>query len=150
VARGLPLVNRAHRFVDSRAVRMRGSCAKPDRGGCVVSPKTIAVAGLSAIAIAASGCSGDSDPEAEFRAAFEKEFGAAPWYHHITGIKVKDDGFVLRTDLAPKRPVGGSDFDAVGVICRAAWGVATETGAIDSGEFVNVKDRDGVGILSCA
>jgi len=50
-----------------------------------VSPKAIAVAGLIAIAIAASGCSGDSDPEAEFRAAFEKEFSAAPWYHHITG-----------------------------------------------------------------
>ena len=142
-------------------------------------PRIIVVAGLSAIAIAASGCSGDSDAEAEsppattteqvetqppaqstvdmakFRAAFKKNFGVAARYHHITGIKVKDGGLVLRTDLAPK-----SDFDAVGAICGEAYGVAIETGAIDSGEYVNVhgladvasdsKDRDGVGILSCA
>ena len=110
-----------------------------------MSPKAIAVAGMSAIALAASGCGGDSDPDAEFRAAFKKKFGVAPRYHHITGIKVKDGGLVLRTDFAPK-----SDFDAVGAICGEAYGVAIETGAIDSGEFVNVKDRDGVGILSCA
>ena len=30
----------------------------------MVSPKAIAVAGLSALAIAVSGCSGDSDPDA--------------------------------------------------------------------------------------
>jgi len=100
---------------------------------------------MSAIALAASGCGGDSDPDAEFRAAFKKKFGVAPRYHHITGIKVKDGSLVLRTDFAPK-----SDFDAVGAICGEAYGVAIETGAIDSGEFVNVKDRDGVGILSCA
>ena len=52
-----------------------------------MSGRAIAVAGLSAIALAASGCGGDSDPEAEFRAAFEKEVSGAPWYHHITGIK---------------------------------------------------------------
>ena len=55
----------------------------------MVSRRAIVVAGLSAIAIAASGCTGDSDPEAEFRAAFEKEFSAAPWYHHITGMEVE-------------------------------------------------------------
>ena len=111
----------------------------------MVSRKAIAVAGLSAIAIAASGCGGDSDPEAEFRAAFEKKFSAAPWYHHITGIKVKDGWLVLRTDLAPK-----SDFDAVGVICGAAYGFAIEKEAIHHEGYVQVKDRDGVGILSCA
>ena len=110
-----------------------------------MSPKAIAVAGLSAIAFAASGCGGDSDPEAEFRAAFEKEFSAAPWYHHITGIKVKDRGLVLRTDLAPK-----SDFDAVGMICGAAYRFAIEKEAIHHEGYVRVKDRDGVGILSCA
>ena len=87
----------------------------------------------------------DSDAEADFLAAFKKKFGVEPQYHHITGIKVRDGGLVLRTDFAPK-----SDFDAVGAICGEAYGVAIETGAIDSGEFVNVKDRDGVGILSCA
>jgi hypothetical protein len=120
------------------------------REACVASRKAIAVAGLSAIAIAASGCGGDSDREAEFRAAFEKEFSAAPWIHHITGIKVKDGSLVLRTDLAPKRPVGGRDFDAVGVICGAAWGFAIEKEAIHHEGWVHVKDRDGVGILSCA
>jgi len=81
---------------------------------------------------------------AKFRAAFKKKFGVAARYHHITGIKVKDGSLVLRTDFPPK-----SDFDAVGVICGEAYGVAIETGAIDSGEWVHVKDRDGVGILSC-
>ena len=56
-----------------------------------MSPKAIAVAGLSAIAIAASGCSGDSDPEAEFSAAFKKRFGEAPWYHHVTGVKMSSE-----------------------------------------------------------
>ena len=37
-----------------------------------MSPKAIAVAGLSAIAIAASGCGGDSDPEAESPPGFPK------------------------------------------------------------------------------
>ena len=37
-----------------------------------MSPKAIAVAGLSAIAIAAGGCSGDSDPEAENPVGFPK------------------------------------------------------------------------------
>jgi hypothetical protein len=81
---------------------------------------------------------------AKFRATFKKNFGVAPRYHHITGIKVKDGSLVLRTDFPPK-----SDFDAVGVICGEAYGVAIETGAIDSGEWVHVNDRDGVGILSC-
>jgi hypothetical protein len=72
---------------------------------CPVSRRAIVVAGLSAIAIAASGCSGDSDPEAEFRAAFEKEFSAAPWYHHITGMEVTDESgrphIEVTTDLSP-------------------------------------------------
>jgi hypothetical protein len=82
----------------------------------VVSRKAIAVAGLSAIAIAAGGCSGDSDAEAEsppattteqvetqppaqsavdiskFRAAFKETFGTPPdkrpWYGLITGMKM--------------------------------------------------------------
>jgi len=70
-----------------------------------VSRRAIVVAGLSAIAIAASGCTGDSDPVAEFRAAFEKKFSAAPWYRHITGTEVVDgSGSVhieLTTDLGP-------------------------------------------------
>src|SRR6188768_3563329 len=86
------------------------------RGSCLVVPRIIVVAGLSAIAIAASGCSGDSDAEAEspsaatteqvetqppaqprvdiakFRAAFKETFGTPPderpWYGLITGMKM--------------------------------------------------------------
>ena len=57
----------------------------------MVSPKAMAVAGLSAIAVAASGCGGDSDPGAEFRVAFKKSFAEAPWYHHITGMKMSSE-----------------------------------------------------------
>jgi hypothetical protein len=81
-----------------------------------VLPRTVVVAGLSAIAMAASGCSGDSDAEAEsppattteqvetqppaqptvdiakFRAAFKETFGTPPderpWYRLITGMKI--------------------------------------------------------------
>ena len=94
-----------------------------------MSPKAIAVAGLSAIAIAASGCGGDSDPAAKFRAwfnnlkfrvAFKKSFGEAPWYHHITGIEVNDKaGNVtavnVTTDLGPE-----SAWDIVGPICESS------------------------------
>lgn len=82
-----------------------------------MSPKAIAVAGLSAIAIAAGGCSGDSDAEAEFRAAFEKKFSAAPWYQDITGMEVEvADGsggahIELTTDLGPGD--GQPDCEAV-------------------------------------
>ena len=87
-------------------------------------PRIIVVAGLSAIAIAASGCSGDSDAEAEsppattteqvetqppaqptvdistFRAAFEETFGAPgerPWYGLITGMKMAPREIVTAT-----------------------------------------------------
>ena len=120
-----------------------------------MSPKAIAVAGLSALAIAASGCGGDS--EAEFRAAFKKKFGEAPWYHHITGIEVNDKaGNVtavnVTTDLGPESAWDGeSEWSGTsGVICRAAYGVAIETGAIDGGEGVGVMGRDGVGLGGCA
>ena len=117
-----------------------------------MSPKAIAVAGLSAIALAASGCGGDSDPDAEFRAAFKKKFGEAPWYHHITGIEVKDTALDITTDLGPESAWNGEGewSETSGVICRAAYGVAIETGAIDGGEGVGVMGRDGVGLGGCA
>jgi hypothetical protein len=117
-----------------------------------VSRKAIAVAGLSAIAIAAGGCSGDSDAEAEFRAAFKKKFGEAPWYHHITGIEVEDTALDVTTDLGPESAWDGEGewSGTSGVICRAAYGVAIETGAIDGGEGVGVMGRDGVGLGGCA
>ena len=95
------------------------------RGSCLVLPRIIVVAGLSAIAIAASGCSGDSDAEAEsppattteqvetqppaqptvdiskFRAAFKETFGTPPderpWYGLITGMKIAPREIVTAT-----------------------------------------------------
>jgi hypothetical protein len=107
-----------------------------------VSPKAVAVAGLSALAIAASGCGGGSDAEAEFHAAFKKSFGEAPWYHSVTGIEVKDSAVEITTDLDP-------DSDYAGSICTPAYGVAIQTGAIDGGEAVFVKGRDGVALAGC-
>lgn len=117
-----------------------------------MSPKAIAVAGLSALALAASGCGGDSDPEAKFRAAFEEEFSAAPWYHHVTGIEVKDDGLKITTDLGPESAWDGESEsgETSRVICRAAWGVAFDNEVIDGSEGVSVKGMDGVGLIGCA
>ena len=87
-------------------------------------PRIIVVAGLSAIAIAASGCSGDSDAEAEsppttteqvetrppaeptvdiakFRAAFRETFGTPPderpWYGLIIAMKMAPREIVTAT-----------------------------------------------------
>ena len=93
-----------------------------------MSPKAIAVAGLSAIALAAGGCSGDSDAEAEsppattteqvetqppaqslvnitkLRAEFKERFGTppneAPWYRHITAINWANDQLEIKTTSA--------------------------------------------------
>ena len=115
-----------------------------------MSPKAIAVAGLSAIAIAASSCSGDSDPEAEFRAAFEKEFSAAPWYHHITGIKVKDGSgrphIKVTTELGPEN----NGTETVRTVCLAAINFAFESGAVDEIPEGTVTGSDGVGLGACA
>ena len=115
-----------------------------------MSPKTIAVAGLSAIAFAASGCGGDSDPDAEFRAAFEKEFSAAPWYHHVTGIKVKDGSgrphMKVTTELGPEN----NGTETVGTICLAAINFAFKSGAVDEIPEGTVTGSDGVGLGSCA
>jgi hypothetical protein len=110
-----------------------------------VSPKTLAVAGLSALAIAASGCSGDSDPEAKFRAAFEKEFSAAPWYHHITGMEVTDESgrphIELTTDLGPGD--GAPEAGDAG-FCGAVSDFAFDSGAYDEIPIVTVMGSDGV------
>ena len=114
----------------------------------MVSLKAIAVAGLSAIAIAiaASGCSGDSDGEAEsiskFSAAFEERFGSpgneAPWYQHITA-RMGDDGyFKITTDLNEWN-------DTAGVICGAASTLALDLGELGDGiKGVIVTDSGGV------
>jgi hypothetical protein len=108
-----------------------------------VSPKAIVVAGLSAIAIAASGCSGDSDPEAEFRAAFKKSFGEATWYHHITGMKMADGFLEITTDLDPKS-------DSVSrTICGTAMHFALDSNA-EGIDGVQMRGSDGVPMGGCA
>ena len=68
-----------------------------------MSPKAIAVAGLSAIAIAGSGCGGDSD-EVKFRAAFKKSSvrhrgtTTSPGWRWRTGAVADIE---LTTDLGP-------------------------------------------------
>ena len=105
-----------------------------------MSPKAVAVAGLSAIAIAASGCSGDSDPEAEFSAAFKKDFSTAPWIHHITGVKMSSE--------YPNSLVVTTDFDEAsdtptGAICRAGFKFADDHEVGDGIEAVVVIGPDG-------
>lgn len=104
-----------------------------------MSPKAIAVAGLSAIAIAAGGCSGDSDAEAEFTAAFKKDFSTAPWIHHITGVKMSSEHsnqLEVTTDLHK-----ASDT-LTGAICEASFQFADDHEVGDI-EVVRVNGPDG-------
>jgi len=134
-----------------------------------VSPKAIAVAGLSAIALAASGCSGDSDTEAEstpatteqvetqpsapsavdiakLRAAFKERYGTpgdeASWWGHITGIKVPSVKEGHRTLVI------STDLDEIGLrlqgmMCNAGFAVARDSGAFEGIEAVVVKTSHG-------
>ena len=94
-----------------------------------MSRRAIVVAGLSAIAIAASGCSGGSDAEAEspvditkLRAEVTERFGTppneAPWYRHITAINWANGRVEVTTDLDEGETFGG--------LCRHVFGLAFE------------------------
>ena len=106
-----------------------------------MSPKTIAVAGLSAIALAASGCGGDSDSGGELSAAFKKRFGEAPWYHHVTGVKMSSEHpttyLEVTTDLGT-----GTDVALEETICRAAYDFAVDEVG-DEIEAVGMVNADG-------
>ena len=116
-----------------------------------MSRNAIVVAVLSAIAMAASACSGDSDAEAEsppattteqvetqkparptvdiakFRAAFKETYGTPPherpWYRLITGMKISRDNRVLYV-------TGNVDglSDSTGKICEAVFALDSEMG----------------------
>ena len=134
----------------------------------MVSRKATAVAGLSAIALAASGCSGDSDTEAEstpattteqvetqppsavdiakLRAAFKERYGTpgdeASWWGHITGMKVPSVNEGHRTLVI------STDLDEIGLrlqgmMCGAGFAVARDSGAFEGIEAVVVKTSDG-------
>ena len=130
------------------------------------SRKAIAVAGLSAIALAASGCSGDSDTEAEstpattteqvktqppaelaldiakFRAAFKERYGTpgdeASWWGHITGMKMSS---VNSRTLEISTDLEKIGLRLQGMMCHAAFDVAG--GAGNRIEAVIVKTSDG-------
>lgn len=109
-------------------------------------PRAVAVAVLSSIAIAASGCGGDSDPEAEFRAAFEKEFSAAPWYHHITAMEVKDGTLEITTDLDSPSKAGEIERG----ICGRAATLALDLGVLgDLFRGVVTTGSDGAELGGC-
>ena len=135
------------------------------RGSCLVLPRIIVVAGLSAIAIAASGCSGDSDAEAEsapattteqvetqppaqptvdiskFRAAFKETFGTPPderpWYGLITGMKMGRENVTI--EITTK--VESLSDRVMSEICEAVFALASEMG--NGIEAVRVIGSDG-------
>ena len=103
--------------------------------------------------IAASGCSGDSDADAEssvdssdFRAEFKERFGVPPneespsWYRHITAINMGNRYLEITTDLGPKQS------ETALAICREAAGIALDFGI----EGAKVEGSNGVGLVGCA
>ena len=133
-----------------------------------MSRKAIAVVGLSAVALAVSGCMGDSDAEAEspsatttaqvetqppaqsavvskFRAAFEETFAEQPWYGQITGMKMGLHGFLEITTKLDE-----SDGDTR-TICGAAMRFALDGAEGGDGiEGVLMRGSDGAEQGGCA
>ena len=136
-------------------------------------PRIIVVAGVSAIAIAASGCMGGSDAEAErppatttgqvetqppaqsavdiakFRAAFTETFGERPWYGLITGMKIAPREIVTATssyrvlEVTTKRLESPSDT-VVSEICEAVFALDSETRiGIEAVRVIDSDGRDG-------
>ena len=104
-------------------------------------PKAMAVAVLRSIAIAAGGCSGGSDAEAEspvdiatFRAEVKERFGTppneAPWYRHITAINwANEQTLEITTDL--------DESETRRIPCGLLWGVA----------FVQAEKPNSLGVV---
>jgi len=119
------------------------------RGSCLVLPRIIVVTGLSAIAIAASGCMGGSDAEAEspgdiakFRAEVKERFGTppneAPWYRHITAINWADEQTLeITTDL--------DESESRRIPCGLLWGLAFAQAEKPNSLGVVVVGSDGEG-----
>jgi hypothetical protein len=120
----------------------------------LVSRKAIVVAGLSAIAMAASGCSGGSDAEAEgpvditkLRAELKERFGTppneAPWYRHITAINWSTGQTLeVTTDL--------DESESRRIPCGLLWKFAFEQADKPNTLGVVVVGSDGVEFGGCA
>ena len=124
--------------------------------------------------MAASGCSGDSDAEAEsppattteqveteppaqptvniavFRAAIEESYGTPSgyektWYDHITGMKMARGRLEIATNVDPRR-----DPEVGLIICSEVLGFAINSEAGDGIETAAVFGSDGVSLGACA
>ena len=123
--------------------------------------------------MAASGCLGDSDAEAEsppattieqvesgppaqptvdvarFRAAIEESFGASgyetSWYGHVTGMKMAHGRLEIATDVDPE-----SDPETAMTICSAAVNFALNSEAGEGIESAAVFGSDGAPLGGCA
>jgi hypothetical protein len=114
----------------------------------VVSRKAIGVAVLSAIALAAGGCGGDSDSGAELSAAFKKDFSTAPWIQHVTGMELADGSG--RGHLEVTTDLHKASDTLTSAICLAAINFAFDSGAVDEIPEGTVTGSDGVGLGFCA
>lgn len=129
--------------------------------------------------IAATGCSGDSDAEAEsppaattteqppavdisgLRAAFKERFGTpgneTPWYRLVTGLKVRPPALVTSAGTVTDGTLEietkldpGSDLESEGVPCRAIYHLAREFMEEDGNLGVTVIASDGTELGGCA
>jgi hypothetical protein len=119
-----------------------------------VSPKAVAVAVLSSIAMAAGGCSGGSDAEAEsplditeFRAEAKERFGTppneAPWYRHITAFNWRNgQTLVVRTDL--------DESESRVIPCGLLWRFAFKEADTPNSFAVVIAGSDGAEFGGCA
>ena len=136
-------------------------------------PRIVVVASLSAIAIAASGCSGDSDAEAEsppttteqvetrppaeptvdiakFRAAFRETFGTPPderpWYGLIIAMKMAPREIVTATSSYRVLDITTTKLESPSdtVVSKICEAVFALASATRTGiEAVRVIDSDG-------
>ena len=121
-------------------------------------PKAIAVAVLSSIALAAGGCSGGSDADAEgplditkFRAELKERFGTppneAPWYRHITAIDFPNEQTLEQTLVVT------TDLDASEsrmIPCGLLWKLAFEQADKPNSLGVAIAGSDGAMFGGCA
>ena len=80
-----------------------------------------------------------SDPDAELSAAFKKRFGEAPWYHHVTEVKMSSEH--PTTTLTVTTDFSGNDSLSE-TICAAAYRFAKDEVG-DEIEAVGMVDSEG-------
>ena len=123
--------------------------------------KAVAVAVLISIAIAAGGCRGGSEAEAEgpvditkLRAEYKERFGVPPnvvapeWYAHTTAINMVNGRLEITTDLTPEEYAAS---DILREACAQPLGLAFELAEPDTIELTAaVFGVGGVPLGGCA